>query len=466
MSDENLLSARKNLESRALEVLFSSFAERRIRYAVLRNFEHLPKSIGARDIDIVIFPEDLSSACAVVFTLAEQMGFQCASYFRDERLTQFTLVRRTSEVGIFDLKIDFFTNSQVYGVEILSAERMIEDHKLHNGIPVVSDSVLLLDKWLFHLIVGRPLNQKYDLLFSKISRQENDEIFSALQPVFGRSVALTLLGSLADGRGSSSPPLARGQRFRALFKLWRSQGIVAGLRSIKFLLYRLKDRARPRGVFLSISGPDGSGKTTVIDKVIMQLRQIYGDSNVRYGHFRPEALPRIAEVAKAARIVETVDEQYDRPHRAQPSGLTMSLLRFFYYWLDYLVGYLRMVHSALVRREVVLFDRYVYDMVCDPGRSRIALPGWLIRSSIRFLPLPKWAFFIRVSADEVYRRKQELDLDTIRELNSHYEELVVRELLISVDNNDRPDVAAAQIVDIIVRDRDIAVRRSLSRFLP
>ena len=231
---------------------------------------------------------------------------------------------------------------------------------------------------------------------------------------------------------------------------------------MKFLCYRLRDLISLRGLFLSISGPDGSGKTTVIDQVISQFNRVYGKANIHYAHFRPTVLPRIAEVAKKARALDQVDEDYDRPHRANPSGLGGSLLRLGYYGLDFLFGYFRSVRPILQRREVMLFDRYFYDMIADSFRSRISLPMRLLRMVGCVLPLPHYAFFIEVDPKEIHRRKQELTRERIVELNDRYGDLARRGWLISVDNNGAPQYAADAIIDHIVADRDHKLRKLLT----
>ncbi|SMH40739.1 Thymidylate kinase [Mesorhizobium australicum] len=228
-----------------------------------------------------------------------------------------------------------------------------------------------------------------------------------------------------------------------------------------FLAYRLRDQFKLRGLFVSISGPDGSGKTTVIREVAAQLETIFGAGEVRNAHFRPTVLPRIAKVAKKARAINTVDENYEQPHRAKPSGVIGSAMRLIYYWFDYLGGYFRHILPVLKRREVMLFDRYYFDMIADPSRSRIALPKRLMRVLGRLLPLPDYAFFIRVDPEEIRRRKQELTIERIVELNGQYEDLVRRGWLIPIENNGSPEEAAAAIVDCIIADRHAKAIRAL-----
>lgn len=446
-------------EAEFLKEMFALLAQAGVRYAVLRNYESLPVSVGARDIDMVVHPRDLIDACKVIAEIANRLGLRCGNHFADERLTQFALVGRDATGGLLQIKIDFFIRSEIYGIEFLSAEDMLAGTLLHAGIPVVAPPVLLLDKWIFNLMVGQPLHAKYNEDFAAIAQSNGPALECGLSRVLHAERASDLVAALAAGKGSALV-LPAWERCRALVRLWTAQGFASLTRTLRFAAYRLRDRLRPHGVFLSVSGPDGSGKTTVIDMVVTQLCSIYGNGAVHYAHFRPTMLPRIAEVATKVRAVETVDENYDRPHRAKPSGLAGSAARLAYYWLDYMGGYFHSVRPVLRRRQVMLFDRYYFDMIADSLRSRIALPMPLLLAMGRVLPLPQYAFFIHVKPAEIHRRKQELTMERIVALNARYGDLVQRGWLIEVNNNDAPAKAAAAIVDHIVADRHTqAVRR-------
>jgi thymidylate kinase len=448
------------LEETVLTRLFGDLAKAGIAHAVLRNYEQLPYRLGARDIDIVVTPENLAAAIAVVVDLANSFGFQFANHYADERMTQLGLWKRR-EAEVFDLKIDFFTASQVYGIELLPAREMLRDLRWHNGIPVVSDVVLLLDKWLFHLAVAKPLNPKYDALFGRIAREHPRPLLASLTPLLGDEAARAQVAAMAAGQGSMLAPMPAGERIRLLTRMLGRTGGGRVALMARFVGERLRNRLRPHGTLISVSGPDGSGKTTVIDLVLAQLRQGYGSDSVEYHHFRPTVLPRIAEMAKVTGAVDSVDRDYARPHRAMPSGMTGSAVRLGYYALDYVLGYFLRLRPALTDRKMIVFDRYYYDMICDPGRSRIRLPGWALKLVGRLLPLPQFAFFIHVTPALAHARKQELTLEQITALNQRYGALAASGWMVEIGNDGPAANAASAIVDRIIAHHDALARRAL-----
>ncbi|PYB71694.1 hypothetical protein DMY87_15890 [Rhizobium wuzhouense] len=441
--------------------LFFDLTVAGIDYAVMRNHEQLPEEVGARDLDIVVSPKDLDQAVRVVARLGRDFGYLFANSYADERLTQLALVKRIPS-GIVGLQIDFFTCSQVYGVELLSAEEMLQNLRWHNGIPVVSERVMLLDKWLFHLAVGKPLHPKYDTAFAAIVSRNWSALLDRLTPLVGYGEARRQLDTIRSGHASSIAVLPPRQRRRMVFRAWKAQRAGAHLLLPRFTLHRLLNRARPHGFWLSISGPDGAGKTTVIELVLAELALVFGgDALAHRGHFRPSVLPRIAELAKATGAVQAVDADYARPHRSPASGFLGSLVRLSYYVADYVHGYFRRVRPALIDRRIVLFDRYYHDVIADPGRSRIRLPKWLLRAFARVIPLPTYSFFISVRPEVAHARKQELTLGHINQLNLAYGDLVRRGAMTEVPNNGLAEEAAAAIVDHIFADRDRVARSKL-----
>lgn len=449
-----------DFEKAVLNVMFKKFQERELAFAVLRNYEQLPESVGARDIDILVYPDSIRLVPRLICDVAMILGLGFANFYSDERMVQFTLYYMSEAETIYQIKLDFFVRSEVYGVEVMSASYMLSDREYYNGIPVVSDSTLLLDKLVFHLLVGQPLDSKYDGQFGRILAKNRERITLFLESFMG-GAADSVVSSVERGEASRIPSLTLVKRLMLLSRLWVKQGGRGWYGTPIFIYYRMRDFFKPNGVFLSISGPDGSGKTTVIDKVLHQLNWLYGEKTVHYFHFRPNIMPRIAELASASGVNNVVDDRYDQPHRAAASGFAMSMVRFFYYSMDFFLGYLSIACRLLRRRQVVVFDRYFYDLIVDPRRTRIGLPFRFLKSFLPLMPLPRHAFFLRVDSDEIFRRKQELELPVIRELNLKYECLARSGDMLSVDNSGSPEAAVFTIVNTILSHRNAKIIRTL-----
>ena len=166
---------------------------------------------------------------------------------------------------------------------------------------------------------------------------------------------------------------------------------------------------KKKGLMIAFLGTDGSGKSSIIDAVSPVLKT--GPyARVRYGHLRPTLLPPLAVVFGRARLEGPVVD----PHGGQPSGFFGSLLRITYYTLDYILGYWFKIYPAMAREDCLwVFDRYFYDYLFDPKRSLIALPEWIIRSFVRFIPQPDLILCLGTDARKIHGRKPELPLEEI-----------------------------------------------------
>jgi len=186
-----------------------------------------------------------------------------------------------------------------------------------------------------------------------------------------------------------------GQRWNALYNFWRR------MRRISF----------PPGVSIVITGTDGAGKTTVIDQIIPIL-SVAVHGKVQREHLRPNWLPPLG--VAAGRRKGGDGGPVTEPHKKKPSGFIGSMLRLAYYWMDYTVGYcIRIVPRIVKRSHICIFDRYFYDIVLDPRRMRIALPGWILKCAFAFVPRPELVICLGAAPEILYQRKPETSLQEV-----------------------------------------------------
>lgn len=120
---------------------------------------------------------------------------------------------------------------------------------------------------------------------------------------------------------------------------------------------QLRRMLQPTGLVLGVLGPDGSGKTTVIEHIERELAPAF--RQVRRFHLRPHF--------GQARV----DGVVSSPHAQPPRGALPSFAKVALFLVDYWLGWVRLVWPARVRSTLVIFDRYYHDMLVDEVRYRL-----------------------------------------------------------------------------------------------
>lgn len=150
-----------------------------------------------------------------------------------------------------------------------------------------------------------------------------------------------------------------------------------------------------RGLWVAFLGPDGAGKSTVVERVEVDLAGRFGA--VRRFHLRPHFGLRGPD---GPPVLD--------PHGQRPRGRLGSLAKLGFWWLDAAVGYVVAVRPVLRRRGLVLFDRYLDDVTVDPLRYRYRGPAGLARAFARMAPRPDVTVVLDAPEDVLRARKLEV----------------------------------------------------------
>jgi thymidylate kinase len=150
---------------------------------------------------------------------------------------------------------------------------------------------------------------------------------------------------------------------------------------------------RPPGLFVAVLGADGAGKSTLIETMRLTLTGEFPGVSVH--HFAPQVLRRAH-----APVTD--------PHARPPHPMPVSILKALYWATTFTVGYFALIRPALVRGNLVLFDRYLLDAIVDPRRYRYGGPRFLLRLITGVCPKPQLVILLDVPVPELQRRKQEV----------------------------------------------------------
>lgn len=162
-------------------------------------------------------------------------------------------------------------------------------------------------------------------------------------------------------------------------------------------------------MLIAFLGPDGSGKSTLIERLRGEMSQFF--SAVTCLHFRPAVLfPKSQPEGCTA-----------PPSRGKARGVLSSLVQQVGWLAEY------WFYLAFRRRaggRLVIFDRYYYDVLVDPGRYRYGGPRWLVRLLAHLIPRPDVCIVLEAPATLIRDRKQEAAIEELEQSLVRYRELV------------------------------------------
>lgn len=183
-----------------------------------------------------------------------------------------------------------------------------------------------------------------------------------------------------------------------------------------FDLYRKFIRfVRPTGFFIVVLGPDGSGKSTITSELRRQLDR--GFRATQQFHWRPGLLPKLSR-SNNSDNAETID---NTPAEKSKYGFTISLVRFAYYWLDFVLGYWLKLYPEKAQTTLIIGERYFPDVLVHPSRYGFSLPQWLMRLASKLVPKPDLVILLQDDPETIYKRKAELPVEVISRQISEYE---------------------------------------------
>jgi thymidylate kinase len=187
-----------------------------------------------------------------------------------------------------------------------------------------------------------------------------------------------------------------------------------------------------------ILGPDGAGKSSVIQGLMANMNWMGRVATVR--HLKPFFI-----VPRRYKGGINVD-----PHGKQPRSSLSSLIKIFI-WLieEWCANLLQDKRSALL-----ICDRYYHDLLVDPKRYRYGGPLWAARLVGNLIPQPTLWVLLDAPAEVLQERKQEVPLEeTVRQRHAY--------LAFVRDQRKHVTIDASQSLDKVIADVEYAIIGSI-----
>lgn len=157
-------------------------------------------------------------------------------------------------------------------------------------------------------------------------------------------------------------------------------------------------------MIIAFLGVDGSGKSTVIKEFTQNVSSDW--SEVRYIHFRPNLFQK-----------DITDTPITKPHEGKSRGLFMSIIKILYFIAEYNIAF---ILNCFKPNQLIIYDRYCYDIIADPKRTKFTLPSRFSNFMINFIPTPDLVYYMYAPIDILYDRKKEIDKSDLKQIHEKY----------------------------------------------
>lgn len=437
-----------------LRDFLNELSQKKIRYVILKNDDGLPFENHSKDVDIVIEPGSYDNAAKVIRDCYKRHGITYYKIHKFERLRCWYGMNPDTH---FAIHIDLLEGFLHKGFEMLPFETLYEhSFENNNGIRVQKElmgSVVLL---LHCTICYHSIKEKYAKLIADSYLRQREGFIDILKQILGNKHA-SVMTRLLDAKNYKQ--IAQlGKRFSHVSKC------RIFVRRPLFSIYNVMDflwEKVCRVIFnmdrynnlISVHAPDGTGKTTFIQKLGNELGFYYVCSPsdlLSIHHFRPCILPNLGAVGEKTGVMKQ-DKDFTIPHRAKPVGFLSSFIRMTYYWLDYVIGMPFILRKDAQFDNITIFDRYIYDFLVDPYRTRIKLPYWIRKAFTKLVKQPKIVFVLDADANTIYSRKQELCKEEINRQLMEFRKLKhLGERVYILDASQTPPKIANDAIQIVI----------------
>lgn len=399
-------------EAPFLREFFAALNERGVRYAVLRNSETLPDSLGGSDLDLFADGQDEAERVLAVANEVSQRhnGGFTVRYTVEATIT--CLGGRHDDGTWWGLHVDIFPGLMYFGIPYMDSAAAFEERVLERGVFYRLGNLSDIASFVKEIMPNRRTKKDYYPRARQAYAANPQRAKDAMLGCFGLK-GWGILENLLS-HSCSDADIHRDSRrlVRALW--WRQIGGFhwASLAKAKFVnvVRRYGRLFRYPGYCVAFLGTDGSGKSTLIENVSPFLLQMMHHP-VEYRHLRPGLLPSLARLAGRP----PMDGPVTNPHGGKTAGCISSLVRFFYYYVDYTLGYYAKIFPCLVKRPTfVVCDRYYYEYMIDPKRCAVRLPPGFARFFSWFIPRPDLILCLGGDPEKIYARKPETSLEEVR----------------------------------------------------
>ena len=398
------------------QALFHFLEHSRIDYCVVGDARGYPEMLPS-DIDIVVSQEGFAEVPRILARFCSEYGVHLVQMIQHEQTAIYFVLAWIDDSGRLhflapDFCSDYYRGGRRFlaASDILMQRRLVADDAGGTRRFYVPPPHMQFIYYLLKKVDKRSLDDDHGQYLSDLWQEDPDGASSQIRRFWRVPGDVELFARAAAANQwhpvrSALPQLREALHRSVPFSI---PGVLAELRR------RAARMLHPTGFMVAVLGPDGSGKSSVIERVLVDLAPVF--RNTRYMHLRPRL------IGAGGGSIGAVTN----PHALPVRGGVASWAKLAYFISDYTLGFVLRVWPLMARSTLVAFDRYYHDLLVDPERYRYGGSMTLARWSAKCVPSPDMWVLLHAPADVLQARKREVPVDETERQRRAYFELLNR----------------------------------------
>jgi len=173
----------------------------------------------------------------------------------------------------------------------------------------------------------------------------------------------------------------------------------------KYVTISLKKFFINEGLSITILGPDGSGKSTLINELI--------NLNLPFKSLKKYHFTTVKFSSKSQHI------NVSDPHAKPPYGYLISHLKIVYLLSIFFIFYFPKVYFPIKNGALLIFDRYLYDILIDKLRYRLKYSPFLENIILKLIPSLNLNFILNLDPKFI-KERDKLEVSTKESYNQYH----------------------------------------------
>lgn len=447
-----------------LEVLLTKFfaelEKKNIKYCLLRNYELLPQDVG-NDLDLLIQGKDTQKFQKCVFAVAHTLNWKLLRVTHSSGHSVSCLFNPDTEKSI---TIDQWSSFNYKGIIWADGKKILDRRVKFNNffIPQKSDEVATL--LIKDLIQNGAVREKYhNQLQEQLNNGIENDIAEFIRWSLGDHISKNLISEAKKGNWENVNKQCSNVRFALVKSALLRNPLKMFFGVLHFLFgYIYGSFAKSSGLFITLIGPDGSGKSTIANGLTKSFNQIFSKITYYHGHFK--ILPELKAyknpgslidhfIKKKQPAINYEFQQGDHANMGKPYNFFKAMMYLLYYLWDYFLGHFKVLFSR-AKGDMIIFDRYFYDYIIQPSFDK--LPKWLVFLIMKMLPKPNLVIYLKCDPQVIHQRKPELTVELITKQQKKIEWLLDKfNAAVTIDTSKDTEEARKELFSVIIDRLDL-----------